>query len=691
MTYKKNWVGVCLWAFYALAVFLGYAKALYDVLQAPHVTNHYIQFGIVFLSFALVTAVFIQIRKLANLLKRPVHVLWEALFFVLLFATGVFLRIYFIGRGTEHAAYFETAMVNGSPVTTLAHGAQYFYVLLLRGLFLLTGNHFMAGIILQICLQMLAAIVWYLAIKRLSGRTAALVLFSGLMLIPASIWEGLLYSPKMLYTLLCGIVLLMIGRMYRRQYRKEPFKWHAWLQTTLTGVGIGVLVYLDVTGVLFLIPAFFLPLLNGEVSEEDTLSSGKRLGRALLQLLLVVLLAFGTFVLLLSMDALQNGAGIREVFTTWGILFSGKEISVVPAILKAGTLLEAWILVAVAFFMLIGVLAFFIRRKEEVQMPWLFFAVAAAALYAGGFCAESMDCEYMLLTAALLLAGTGLQAAFCKTAEAEGQEDGAELPDGETGTEEKPAEAEGKEQPSEQTLLEALAKEQSSEQTLLEALAKEQPEEQKPSEAVTQEQSREEKAAVGIEAAAEPETAYVQYGVNVLWGPENVQSRQDTEGQREAVQQSIAEQNQTEGGVSQMSYNSEYGESTKQGEQDSLWALFAGEDGTAKPDSEPEKSAGKKAEAKKAKEKEKKEKEKKAKEKKAKEKPDKAAKEEKAAAVAAVPPVQEKAEEKKKNYIENPLPLPKKHVPKTMSYRTELSPDKMDFDIDISEFDDFDI
>lgn len=677
MTYKKNWVGVCLWAFYALAAFLGYAKALYDVLQAPHVTNHYIQFGIVFLSLALVTAVFIQIRKLANLLKRPVHVLWEALLFVLLFAMGMFLRIYFIGRGTEHAAYFETAMVNGSPVTTLAHGAQYFYVLLLRGLFLLTGNHFMAGIILQICLQMFAAIIWYLAIKRLSGRTAALVLFGGLMLIPASIWEGLLYSPKMLYMLLCGIVLLMIGRMCRRQFRKEPFKWHAWLQTALTGVGIGVLVYLDVSGVLFLIPVLFLPLLNGEVSEEDTPANGKRLGRALLQLLLVAFLAFGTFVLLLYMDALQNGAGIREVFSIWGILFAGKEVSVVPAILKAGTLLEAWILVAVAFFMLIGVLAFFIRRKEEVQMPWLFFAAMAAALYAGGFCAESMDCEYMLLTAALLLAGTGLQAAFCKTTNAEGQEDGAELQDGEADTEEKPSETEGKKQPSEQTLLEALAKEQS--------------EEQKPSEVVTQEQSQEEKAAAGTEAAAESETAYVQYGVNVLWGSENVQSRQDTEGQREAVQQSIAEQNQTEGGASQMSNNSEYGEGMNQGEQDSLWALFAGEDGAAKSNSEPAKSAGKKAEAKKAKEKEKKEKEKKVKEKKEKEKPAKAAKEEKAAAVAAAPPVQEKAEEKKKNYIENPLPLPKKHVPKTMSYRTELSPDKMDFDIDIPEFDDFDI
>lgn len=490
------------------------------------------------------------------------------------------------------------------------------------------------------------------------------------MLIPASIWEGLLYSPKMLYMLLCGIVLLMIGRMCRRQVRKDPFKWHAWLQTTLTGVGIGVLAYLDVTGVLFLIPALFLPFLNGEVSEEDTPSSGKRLGRALLQLLLVVLFAFGTFVLLLFMDALQNGAVIRDVFTIWGILFSHKEISAVPAILKAGTLLEAWILVAVAFLMLIGVLAFFIRRKEEVQMPWLFFAVAAAALYVGGFCAESMDCEYMLLTAALLLAGTGLQAAFCKTADAEGQEDDAES---ETGMEEQPSEAE--------------RKEQLEDQTLLEALAKEQPKEQKQSEAVTQEPFREEKAAAGTETAAEPEAEYVQYGVNVLWGPENAPNRQDTEGQREAVQQSIAEQNQTEGGASQMSYNSEYGDGMNQGEQDSLWALFAGDDGSAKSNG-TEKSAGKKAEAKKAKEKEKKEKEKKAKEKKAKEKPAKAAKEEK---TAAVPPVQGKTEEKKNNYIENPLPLPKKHVPKTMNYRTELSPDKMDFDIDIPEFDDFDI
>lgn len=645
MTCKKNWGSVCLWAFYAFAVFVCYAKALYDVLQAPHVTNHYIQFGIVFLSFALVAAVFIQIRRLTKLLKRPVHVLWEALFFILLFAAGVFLRIYFIGRGTEHAAYFETAMVNGSPVTALAHGAQYFYVLLLRGLFLLTGNHFMAGIILQICLQMLASVVWYLAVKRLSGRTAALILFGGLMIMPASIREGLLYSPKMLYMLLCGIVLLMIGRVCRRQSRSAVFQWHAWLQTALTGVGIGVLTYLDVSGLLFLVPVLFLPFLKEEVRDGESLPKGKMLGRAVLQLLLIIILTFGVFVFLLYMDALQNGAGIQQVFVTWRTLFSRKEISGFPEILKAGTVLEAWVFVALSFLMLLGVLAFFVRRKEEMQIPWLFFAVAAAALYAGGFCAAGMDCEYMLLTAALLLAGTGMQAAFCRTEPAEALEDSEETPSEEKEKEKEQSKEEEKEQSKEEEREQAGGekKEQLREEE------KEQPKEEEPIKA----------------------------------------SEEETPVKAEELPK---EQNQTESDVSQMSSNSEYEGSTNKGEQDSLWALFAGDDGTTKPSgSEPEKAGGKKAEGKKVKEKEKKAKEKKEKPPKKSSKEKKAAKPAEEKPAAAVQDAQGKTEEKKNNYIENPLPLPKKHVKKTMNYQTELTPDKMDFDIDIPESDDFDI
>ena len=174
-----------------------------------------------------------------------------------------------------------------------------------------------------------------------------------------------------------------------------------------------------------------------------------------------------------------------------------------------------------------------------------------------------------------------------------------------------------------------------------------------------------------------------------------VREKESPKGQEESKQQSPQEQNQTESDVSRMSYNAEYDDNREKGGQDSLWALFAGDDGAVKPaGSEGEKAAGKKQEVKKEKEKKAKEdkaKEKKVKEKKPKEKKKQAAgKKQTAEETTAGQNTEEKAAAKK-NYIENPLPLPKKHVPKTMGYQTEPAPEKMDFDIDISEFDVFDI
>ncbi|MCM1237489.1 MAG: hypothetical protein NC489_46070, partial [Ruminococcus flavefaciens] len=44
----------------------------------------------------------------------------------------------------------------------------------------------------------------------------------------------------------------------------------------------------------------------------------------------------------------------------------------------------------------------------------------------------------------------------------------------------------------------------------------------------------------------------------------------------------------------------------------------------------------------------------------------------------------------KPRLIENPLPLPKKHEKKEMDYQYEVAEDKMKFDIEIKENDDFD-
>lgn len=42
-------------------------------------------------------------------------------------------------------------------------------------------------------------------------------------------------------------------------------------------------------------------------------------------------------------------------------------------------------------------------------------------------------------------------------------------------------------------------------------------------------------------------------------------------------------------------------------------------------------------------------------------------------------------------YIENPLPLPKKHVKRELDYQYQVPEDKMKFDVEIPYGDDFDI
>lgn len=57
----------------------------------------------------------------------------------------------------------------------------------------------------------------------------------------------------------------------------------------------------------------------------------------------------------------------------------------------------------------------------------------------------------------------------------------------------------------------------------------------------------------------------------------------------------------------------------------------------------------------------------------------------------AVEKVEETEEPVKTNYIENPLPLPKKHVAREMDYRYDVEEHNMKYDVEVPENDDFDL
>lgn len=411
MALQKSWFSYVLWAFYAFCAAVFHIEVMYELLRHTPLKDTYVQVGIVCLSFVLAAGIFFLARHIViRCQKKKVvfrgksaGIITEACLAVLIFGTGLFLRVYSLGSGGEEAAYFETAMVTGNSVPVIAYGAQYLYVLLLRAVFYLMGNHFVAGVILQLSLQMIAAVVWYFAVRRLFGVIPAAVFFAGIMLLPQSIQAGLTLSPKMLYALLYGIVLLMSGRFLGRQKRGLPLQWYSWLHTVFTGIGIGLLSYLDIMGFTLFIPVFFLLFVKPE-------SGDRKSGVLLAQQLVVVLTAVITAAMVMYMDAGQNGTGFVDVLKAWMTLFGSKGIGTLPQMLKPVDFLTICLMPVVSVALILGIPAFFVKKREDSQMSSFVLLLGFGVIQAGSFMVSAGDCEYLLFSLLLITAGAGIRA-----------------------------------------------------------------------------------------------------------------------------------------------------------------------------------------------------------------------------------------------------------------------------------------
>ncbi|MGN1147413.1 MAG: ArnT family glycosyltransferase [Lachnospiraceae bacterium] len=415
MTFKKNWFSYLLWAFFALAAVVYHIGMMYVLLGITPITDTYAQVGIVCLSFILAAGIFLLVRRLLTTYaehhpksgQRSAGIVWEAFLAILILGAGLFLRVYFFESGGEEAAYFETAMVTGAPITPIAHGAEYFYVLLLRGLFWLVGNHFAAGIILQIILQTVSAIIWYFAIRRLCGPVASVLFLAGVMLFPQSIMEGLTYSPKMLYIFLYGIGLLMTSRFLQRQGEGRKMKWYVWVHTVLLGVSIGLLTYLDVMGFTLFLLLPFAFFVNEKVDSGET---RRKPGNVVLQLLVLVLVFLLTMFGVLVVDGMQSGSDFVKVWDAWRALYASKGMGRFVRMLMPSTVLEKCLMTAVSFFLLLGIPAFFSRKKEENQMPAFLLLLGAVYIQSDWLMVRETDCEYMIFSLVFMLMGAGIQA-----------------------------------------------------------------------------------------------------------------------------------------------------------------------------------------------------------------------------------------------------------------------------------------
>lgn len=429
MSFEKPKISYVFFGVHMLLACTLFFVVFHRALDFTALENPYWQTALVCFVFFLAAALFVPVRRLAERKKewRTARggLLAEGIVVVLLLAAGVLLRrnmllrTIFLYAGPWDGTYFELAKVDGEGIPLLSYGTQYVYVALLRALFFVVGNHAFAGVALQIVLQTVAALIWYLAVRRLSGRTTGIVVLAVLMLMPAAVREALIYSPRMLHFLLLGIGLLLAGRLLKQQKGTQR-GWCFWFWTAVFGGMAGVLTYLDPVGLLLLIPVCFLAVTEGH----------HKLLRQWLVLLGVFLLTLaGCFLL----DAWLSGADLLRVFGTWLHACEPKApVWAELVFLRDNTGMELFLQAGLAFLILLGIPAFFCRRRKEGQTLWILLTMglAAVCLFRTDYVKERY--AFLLLVLFAVLAGSALEALFAVEPETETAKAAETKPEAET-------------------------------------------------------------------------------------------------------------------------------------------------------------------------------------------------------------------------------------------------------------------
>lgn len=331
----------------------------------------------------------------ANMTGRMPALVAESLFVVILFAVGIILRMKGLSGAGEEAAYFElTQVAEGQTIPAVVHGAVYLYLQLLHLVYWIFGNHFIAGIWLQIALQMVAGFFLYRAVRRISGVIPSLVLLGVVMAVPLAVTESLTLSPKMLFLAIFALILYICAGCISG--RKNPGA------CLFTGLCIAVVCYLDIMGIALLLVAIVGILLKR--GEDDRSFGGRFVG----SLLCMLGCAIG-FALLIFADAYASGKDWMSVLNAWWELYSPSAFAIPRELNLSNLSVEFLFLLLV---LALGIFSYWCRFETENQSIWILLAIALILLKCFGMTTSELDGYLNLYIVLATLAGAGIGGMF---------------------------------------------------------------------------------------------------------------------------------------------------------------------------------------------------------------------------------------------------------------------------------------
>lgn len=357
-------------------------------------------FGAVYLIYLLVGVV-LKYTTVVNshYINNNTSVIEELIIVSLLMVAFLTVRVYLLSILTVDTAYYNAVQVagDGKLSTLFVQGSTYYYCTLLHSCFKLFGNHIVIGVWLQIILQVISVLLFYMAIRTLGGKVAAILYLTVVCFSSTSIDAGLEYSPQMLYLCLFGLVFYLCT-IYLSKVGESLNSVKMWICTVCLGLAIGFVCYVDVTGIVLLLLMICLCTVKCDWfwARYRYLHMGG-----------IFLAAVAMFLLTIFADAMLCGAKFGNVLNAWFAVYSDFSVNIGDIVKKYS---REFIILPT--FIALGIFSFWRRKKEQYFAPFIIMVTGMSLLYFLGVPGQNMDGNYLLYLLMTALAGISVSELF---------------------------------------------------------------------------------------------------------------------------------------------------------------------------------------------------------------------------------------------------------------------------------------
>lgn len=424
MNYKKGILSVVLWFIYALTAGTGLVGTIM-VMLLPEGGSRPIGLVIAGIWFAVTGLVvfllhrFLRVKQMRKWTQGgegsgQVKLMIEGLAAVALTAAGILLRVrevmlYDISGESGNIWFDAVKVTETTKIPQVVHGAVYFYLQVLHGLLVFLGNKMTVALVLQLILQILTGIFLYFAVRKLTGTVAAVVAFGYWMLCPV-LSGTMILGPEPFYQLLWMIGLCVcVEALDSFRQRGDTPGIRSVGGFFLSGIGIGILGYLDATGLLLLLVVFSVLFLETKSQVKQL----RRIGAGAFGL-------FGTavaFFACIALDAVGSGKQMENVLLAWGKVFSPGKFTWIALYEQptVHTYVSSKVVAAIIVFIMTtiltsGVFSYWCRKERERQSVWIALVLGLGILSGCGMLSEDMPGLTLLYLLLAVAAGAGVQA-----------------------------------------------------------------------------------------------------------------------------------------------------------------------------------------------------------------------------------------------------------------------------------------